>query len=108
LYTRDGRQVGRLDPVFKANLGVREVQIIQERLDEIRVRYVPTEQFNDEHARTIVRRLQDRLGPLQVIMEPMDKIPRTANGKFRAVLCRLPSECREQVKQDHHDAPNAS
>ena len=30
LYTIDGKQVGRLDPVFKDNLPVREAQIIQE------------------------------------------------------------------------------
>ena len=33
LYTLDGRSVGRLDPVFKGRLPIREAQIIQEALD---------------------------------------------------------------------------
>src|SRR5436190_7566282 len=33
LYTTDGRRIGRLDPIFKAQLPVREAQIVQERLD---------------------------------------------------------------------------
>ena len=39
LYTADGREVGRLDPIFKARLPVREAQIIQETVTRIRLRY---------------------------------------------------------------------
>jgi len=41
IYTTDGRRIGRLDPVFKSGLPIREAQIIQEGFDLIRVRYVP-------------------------------------------------------------------
>lgn len=94
LVTRDGRIVGRLDPVFKADLPVHEAQIVQETLDRIRVNLVPAPGF-DEAARTaICRRVQDRLGPVHVSIEPMDRIPRTAQGKFRAVVCCLPRDQR--------------
>jgi phenylacetate-CoA ligase len=82
--------VGRLDPVFKAALPVREAQIIQEAFDTIRIRYVPAADFSLDSARSMVERLQDRMGQVQVILESMNEIPRTANGKFRAVICRVP------------------
>jgi phenylacetate-CoA ligase len=89
LYTTDDRYIGRLDPVFKANLPIREAQIIQEALDRIRVRYVPAPGFTPESGRSIVRRLHERLGIVQVLLEQVDEVPREANGKFRAVISRL-------------------
>jgi phenylacetate-CoA ligase len=90
LYTAEGRIVGRLDPVFKGNLPIRGAQIIQERLDRVRIRYVPTPEFTQEAGRSIVDRLQDRMGRVEVILEAMEELPRDARGKFRAVICNLP------------------
>lgn len=90
LYTMDGRQIGRLDPIFKADLPIREAQIVQEALDCVRVRYVPTSGFKTDHERMIIQRLQDRMGGVKVVMEPLLKVPRDANGKFRAVISKLP------------------
>ena len=95
LYTQDGRRIGRLDPVFKAGLALSEAQIVQEHLDQVRVRYVPTAGFGPEHGQSIVERLQARMGPVRVVLEPVTAVPRTANGKFRAVVCALPPEERE-------------
>jgi phenylacetate-CoA ligase len=92
LVTRDGRRVGRLDPAFKAALQIREAQVVQEALDRIRVRYVPAPGFNTESARVLVAQLRDRLGEMDVTLEPVDRIPRTANGKFRAVVSELPRD----------------
>lgn len=86
LYTFDGRRIGRLDPIFKTNLPIREAQIIQEALDRVRVRYVPEPHFTAQSGESITKRLQARMGAVQVILEPMNEIPRTANGKFRAVI----------------------
>jgi phenylacetate-CoA ligase len=97
LYTPDGRRVGRLDPVFKANLPIREAQIIQEALDRIRVRYVPAADFNPEAARSIADLIRARLGDVEVILESADLIPRTSNGKFRAVICDLPAGQRDRL-----------
>jgi phenylacetate-CoA ligase len=96
LYTRDGRRIGRLDPVFKAHLPIHEAQIIQETLDRVRVRYVPADGFGVADARSIVERLQQRLGDVEVILEATESIPRGPNGKFRAVVCQLPPEERER------------
>jgi phenylacetate-CoA ligase len=90
VITADGRRVGRLDPVFKAELHIREAQIIQDAIDHVHVLYVPDAGFSAESARELVVRLQDRLGDLSITLEPVEAIPRGANGKFRAVMSRLP------------------
>jgi phenylacetate-CoA ligase len=92
LYTRDGRRVGRLDPVFKADVGIKEAQIVQESLTRVRVRYVPAVGCGGDTAQIIRQRLKDRLGDMEVEVQPVACIPRGANGKFRAVVCRLSGE----------------
>lgn len=97
LYTADGRSIGRLDPVFKSQLPIQEAQIIQEALDFVRVRYVPAPGFSHEAERSIVERLQARMGDVRVVLEEVDKLPRGANGKFRAVICNLPAQDRRHL-----------
>jgi phenylacetate-CoA ligase len=89
LVTRDGRRIGRLDPVFKTELPVREAQIIQEAIDRIRIRYVPEDGFTNQTGELLTKRLQAHLGNVDVVLEALDRIPRTANGKFRAVVSQL-------------------
>jgi phenylacetate-CoA ligase len=89
LIAADGRRVGRLDPAFKSDLPIREAQIIQESLEGIRVKYVPAPGFGPDHARELTEALRQRLGDLVITLEAVDEVPRTANGKFRAVICAL-------------------
>ncbi len=95
LITRDGRRIGRLDPIFKSRLPIREAQIVQVRLDEIRVTYVPAEGFDERTARELVELLRQRMGDVQVKLEPVARVPRGPNGKFRAVVCKLSPEERK-------------
>jgi phenylacetate-CoA ligase len=95
LYTIDGRRIGRLDPLFKGDLPVQEAQIVQESLDQVRIRYVPTSDFRPDHERLIAQRLQARMGKVKVVMEPMSEVPRGPNGKFRAVISKLSEKERE-------------
>ena len=89
LVLPDGRRVGRLDPVFKADLPIREAQVVQETVWDVRVRVVAAPGFEDEHAEAIARRLRDRLGEVRVMVERVPELPRSANGKFRAVVSRV-------------------
>ncbi len=101
LVTKDGRRIGRLDPVFKGSLPLREAQIVQERLDRLRLRFVPAPGFTDEHMREIVQRIRDRVGDVEVLPDPMTAIPRSANGKFRAVINAMPAEEPGSTGSDH-------
>lgn len=89
LFTRDGKRVGRLDPVFKSSLPIVEAQIIQESLSAISVRYVPASDFNSNVLPSLAERIRERMGDVAVSFDEVDEIPRTSRGKFRAVLCKL-------------------
>jgi len=89
VITPTGRRLGRLDPVFKGGLPIREAQIIQETPERLRVLVVPTDGFGPAAAGEIRNRLQARLEPgMVVVVVAVVAIPRTANGKFRAVVRR--------------------
>jgi len=89
LYTIDGRQIGRLDPIFKANLPVIEAQIIQESLSQIIVRFVPAPEYQQKDGESIIERLKERMGDIQVTLDPVSKLPIEHNGKFRAVISKI-------------------
>ena len=86
LVTPDGRLIGRLDPVFKGDMPIQEAQIIQQEAAELLVRYVPAPGFSARTRDAIVREIQARMGSVRVQFEELDRIPRGANGKFRAVI----------------------
>jgi phenylacetate-CoA ligase len=96
VHTRDGRKISCIDAVFSEHMPIQEAQIIQDSLDLIRVRYVPAQGFSARTSEEIVRAIQEHLGAVQVILEPVDQIAREPNGKFRAVICRIPVQ--EQTK----------
>ena len=81
---------------------------MQDTLQRVRIRYVPTENFTPDAARTLVERLQARMGNVAVVLEPVAEVPRTATGKFRAVVCNLPPEERatiDTLTYAHADLP---
>ena len=94
VLTPDGRRVGRLlAPTFKSGMPVREAQIIQEDLSRVRVRYVPAPGSTPRLGEEIVQRLRQRLGDeMEILTEPVDRIPRGPNGKFRGVISYVTSE----------------
>lgn len=107
LYSPDGRRIGRLDPVFKADLPLREAQIVQETLTSLRVRCVPAPGWNAATERTIAQRLRERMGEVDVSFDLVPSIPRGANGKFRAVLCQLSEEQKRRVlREAPREAPS--
>lgn len=89
ILTPDGRHIGRLDPVFKADLPIREAQIIQETPERLRVLYVPTAAYQAQDGAALIQRIRDRVGEMEIVLQPVEEVPRTANGKFRAVISRL-------------------
>lgn len=87
IVTADGRRLGRLDPIFKTDIPIREAQIIQEDIETIRVKFVPDTGY--DHDKLLSDRLHERLGDMELIFEQVESIPRGANGKFRAVISRI-------------------
>lgn len=88
IVTLDGRYIFWLNPVFYG-LPVLEAQIIQERLDYFHIRLVSGNNYSAETGLEIIKRLQQRVGEVKVVLEEVSTIPRLANGKFRAVISNV-------------------
>ncbi len=97
LYSRQRGWVGRMDPALKGVTGIQECQFIQEVIDSVRVLLVPEAGFTDLDRMQLEKNLHDRLGSeMEIEFEFLRQIPRGPNGKFRAVVSRLPRELQSQ------------
>lgn len=86
----DGRQMVRFHSVFTNQPHIREGQVIQEKIDVIRVRIVPTKDYSADDSREVAHRIHQRLGnKVNVEIELVDSIPRTKSGKFQAVISNI-------------------
>ena len=86
----DGRQMVRFHGVFTGQPHVVEGQIIQEAIDKILVKVVPTDGFSEIDSADICQRVQQRLGEsVQVTVETVSEIPRSKAGKFKAVISNI-------------------
>jgi len=98
VYGPDGRRMVRFHGIFVDQPHIQEGQIIQEKLDLIRVKIVPKPGFGENDIRDISGRIQQRLtNRMSVVVEIVEKIERTKAGKFRAVICNLPPEELELI-----------
>jgi phenylacetate-CoA ligase len=86
----DGRQMVRFHGIFVNQPHIVEGQIIQESLDHIHVKLVPSEGYGELDNQEIIHRVQQRLGPsVSVTVECVSSIPRTKAGKFKAVISNI-------------------
>lgn len=87
VITPEGRRIGRLDHIFKGVEGVAEAQIRQVRPDAIIIAVVPLAGFDSAVSHRLQANARDRLGPtMDVGVELVGHLPRTANGKLRGVV----------------------
>jgi phenylacetate-CoA ligase len=99
----DGRKMVRFHGIFVDQPHIREGQIIQEAIDRIRVKIVPTDGFSDEDICDVQHRVQQRLGnSVYVTVEKVKEIQRTKSGKFRAVICQLSEQEKRKALQRSH------
>lgn len=90
VVTPDGRLVGRLDHIFKDSARVVEAQIVQNSVDEVILRIVPSPEFTTADEKELLRLARLRLGSvIRISFEYVDSMPRTASGKFRFILSSI-------------------
>jgi phenylacetate-CoA ligase len=87
--TPDGRELLRFDTVFKGVDNIKEAQVIQEQLGRFSILVVPADGFDDHDIEKIKDNMRLHVGKVETMVKPVGKIPRSASGKFRAVICRL-------------------
>jgi len=95
ITTPDGRYISSsiLTHPFKPMHSVAESQIIQEDREHIRIKLVVLSSYTDADAKYLLNELGKRLGGgMKIEVELVDSIPRTAAGKFRWVISKVPLE----------------
>lgn len=86
----DGRELVRFHGLFVDQPNVREAQVIQETLTDLRIKVVATPEFGPRDRADIIARVHSRLGSgVNVTVEVVPNIPRTKNGKFKAVISHV-------------------
>jgi len=85
----DGREMVRFHGIFVGLPYVLEGQVVQEQIDEFRVRVVADDGFGSGQVQEIERRFEQRLGRVKVVVDRVDELERNARGKIRAVISRL-------------------
>ncbi|PKN92343.1 MAG: hypothetical protein CVU44_14480 [Chloroflexi bacterium HGW-Chloroflexi-6] len=89
IITADGKKIFWLNPIFYG-LPIQEAQIIQETLNQIRIKVVPVVGFGTNNEQEIIQRVKQRLGAdVAVVVDLISEIPRTKAGKFKAVISHL-------------------
>lgn len=90
IFTVDGKAHVMPDFIFGGVAHLVEAQIIQDRLDAIRLRVVPGPKFGKVEIDQLTRNARERFGSkINISIELVDCIPRTANGKLRCVINNL-------------------
>jgi phenylacetate-coenzyme A ligase PaaK-like adenylate-forming protein len=97
-YTADGRSVIRFDSVFNDVDNIREAQIAQERLKVFTVFVVPGLGFNSQDIEKIKRNMRLHVGDVRTYVEVVHSLARSSTGKFRAVVCNLPTDERMSLQ----------
>jgi phenylacetate-CoA ligase len=92
LVTPEGRVMHALAAIYvlREIAGLREFQLIQERLDLVRVTLVPDQGFASETPSRVASSLRRLLGSgVAIEMEVTTDIPRAASGKHRYVISKI-------------------
>lgn len=83
----DGRQIGRIDHIFKGLEGIKEAQVIQEPDSSCSIIIVRSKNYSDRYEEKLIRNFQDRTAnSIPVKVQYADQIPRGKNGKFKSVI----------------------
>src|SRR5262249_23723504 len=93
VLTRDGRLFSPsvLTHPFNPLVKVLKSQIVQDSLNHIIVKIVPSSEFSSADRAHLIRELQSRLGASVTIdVEIVTDIPRDPSGKFRWVVSHVP------------------
>ena len=91
IRTPDGRMVIGLSLVIKGAPGVKEMQIVQEKYDEIQLLIVPGKTYSNNDELLLKRELRRRIGEeMKIKFVYVDHIQKSTPGKFRAVVSKLP------------------
>lgn len=69
--------------------GIGQMQLVQESLEEIEVRIVPTPDWREQSTAQLTGRMRDLLGDIRVNIVLVDKIPPSPSGKYPFAISKV-------------------
>lgn len=85
----DGREMVRFHGIFVKIPAIVEAQVIQYTLYDFEIKLVTSSDINISDLHLIEKRMYSQLGDIQLKINIVDSIPRSANGKFKAVISHV-------------------
>jgi phenylacetate-CoA ligase len=91
LTTPSGRYYPYINRIIKPLHGLREIQLVQESIDKVIIRYVPSEDFqSDKDEAAILKTFQQAIRePIHWSIERVGEISRTQAGKFKMIISKI-------------------
>ena len=101
LVKRDGSLVAGVSLVERtltAIPGLAQMQIIQDRVDELEINIVPDQNFTPETERRLIDEMRRAFGQVAVIIKSGDQLQQEKNGKYRFAICRVATRYQEAAR----------
>jgi len=90
ITTTDGRQLGRLDFLFKKSENIQEAQLIQEEISRVTFRIVKNNKYSQKDEQKLIENIHAYMGDSFAIdLDYVESIPREKNGKFRQIVSNV-------------------
>ena len=88
ILTPDGRRVMVIWS-FLNEMPIIELQVVQEDIYNIRINYIAENKLDSKEEKYLIKKLEKNLGEFNFHFYLVDKINRSENGKFKAVISHL-------------------
>lgn len=90
VITPDGRQLGRLDFLFKDTNHIEEAQLIQDDIKHLTVKLVRSAEYTNADEARLMHDIRHYLGnDISIDIDYVLKVPRETNGKFRQIVSKV-------------------
>ncbi len=89
VVAKDGREMVRFHGLYINIPHLITAQIIQNDYDVFTFNLVVEEDFDPAYEEIIIKRLESQVGKVKTTFNHVSEIPKSANGKFRAVISEL-------------------
>ena len=92
IIAKDGRKMVRFHAIFIDIEHLRVAQVIQVSLNKIQFNLVVESAFDKDNEQIISKRLKSQIGEMAVLFIYLNEIPKSKNGKFKAVISNLKNQ----------------
>lgn len=86
ILTKDNRKVTRVTQLLKPAIGINESQIIQVSREEIVINVIPSENFDKESMKLVVKNAKEFVGDMNVSWRVVDNLERMPSGKLKFLI----------------------